>query len=81
MHNRRSNKAIEIDFEAEHQKHVDYIKSQIGKPVPLSHAYTKGEHPILVSIDGDKAVVRYRNGAELSNIPIKDLNDNTGYWM
>ncbi len=41
MHNRRSNKAIEIDFEAEHQKHVDYIKSQIGKPVPLSHAYTK----------------------------------------
>ncbi len=81
MHSRRRDRATEIDFEAEHQKHVDYIKSQIGNQVALSHSYTKGEHPILVAIDGDKAVVRYRNGAELSNIPIKDLNDDSGYWL
>ena len=70
----------EIDLEAEYNQHVDRIRSQVGEQVPLSYFYTHGEKPILVSIDGETATIRYRNGAELTGVPLRDLVNDAGYW-
>ena len=70
----------EIDFEAEYRQHVVRIRALVGEQVPLSRAYTQGEQPILVSIDGDTATLRFRNGAELVGVPLRDLVNDAGYW-
>jgi hypothetical protein len=50
------------------------------KPVPLSRSYTQGEQPILVAIEDGTATVRFRNGAVLTGVPIRDLVNDSGYW-
>ena len=70
----------EIDFEAEYQQHVARIRALVGEQVPLSRAYTQGEQPILISIDGATAALRFRNGAKLVGVPLKDLVNDAGYW-
>ena len=69
-----------IDFEAENRQWLDWIRDQIGREVPLSSAYTRGQKPILVSIDAERATLRFPNGAMLLNVPLRDLVDDAGYW-
>jgi hypothetical protein len=35
---------------------------------------------LLVSITGETATIRFPNGATLSQVPIRDLVDDSGYW-
>jgi len=70
----------EFDLEAEYQKHVDHVSTFIGKPIPLSRAYTQGEQPTLMSIEGGTATLRFRNGAVLTGVPLRDLVNDAGYW-
>ncbi len=69
-----------IDFEAETVRMLELIKAMVGKPVPLSTQYTRGERATLVAVDGDTATIRFRNGATLANVPIRDLVDDAAYW-
>jgi hypothetical protein len=69
-----------IDFELENNEEIESIKSKIGKQVPLSRRYTHGSNAILVSVDGDKATIRFPNGATLRDVPVRDLVDDSGYW-
>ena len=69
-----------IDFEFESAEEIETIKSKIGKEVPLSRRYTQGAKALLISIDGDKATIRFPNGATLRDVPIRDLVDDSGYW-
>lgn len=69
-----------IDFEGETKKEIETIKSRIGREVPLSHRYTQGTKAVLVSIDGETATIRFPNGATLSQVPIRDLVDDSGFW-
>lgn len=73
-------KTKEIDFEAEYQQHLTRVRARVGAQVPLSRVYTQGEQPILVSIDGETATLRFRNGAELVGVPLRDLVYDAGYW-
>lgn len=57
------------------------IRESIGKAVPIRQSYTRGEWPILVSIDGDLCTVRYGNRATLSDAPIRDLVDDSINWI
>ena len=77
---KRGRRPKELDIESESQKHNDWVRSMIGKQVPLSRAYTQGDQPVLVSIEGNTATLRFRNGAVLDGVPIKDLVDDEGYW-
>jgi hypothetical protein len=76
----RGRKEKEIDFNAEAHQHQNLLRKMIGKPVPLSRSYTQGEQPILVAIEDDTATVRFRNGAVLTGVPIRDLVDDAPYW-
>ena len=69
-----------IDFESETRDEIDAIKSKIGQEVPLSRRYTQGSRAMLVSITGETATIRFPNGATLSQVPIRDLVDDSGYW-
>ena len=69
-----------IDFELETTNEIEAIKSKVGQEVPLSHRYTQGAKAMLVSITGETATIRFPNGATLSEVPIRDLVDDSGYW-
>jgi hypothetical protein len=69
-----------LNLEAEYQQHLSTLREMIGKPVPLSRSYTQGEQPILVAIEDGAATVRFRNGAVLIGVPIRDLVNDSGYW-
>jgi hypothetical protein len=73
-------KPQEINFGKEAEEHLKAIKSRIGKEVPLSNHYVRGQRPILVSIEGDTATLQFPNGATLLKVPLRDLVDDTGYW-
>jgi len=60
----------EFDLDAEYQKDVDHVSTFIGKPIPLSRAYTQGEQPTLMSIEDNTAKLRFRNGAVLTGVPL-----------
>ncbi len=59
---------------------VARIRGCIGKQVPLSCSYTRGERPTLIAIRNDMCVLQFRNGAIMQNVPIRDLVDDKGYW-
>jgi hypothetical protein len=69
-----------IDFEAEAKQHVDALRSQIGHQVPLSCSYVRGQKPTLLAIEGEFATLKFPNGAILSNVPPRDLVDDSAYW-
>lgn len=69
-----------IDFEAESRDEIEAIKSKIGQDVPLSRRYTQGPKALLIGITGETATIRFPNGATLSQVPIRDLVDDSGYW-
>ena len=74
------NKPKTIDIDAETRDEIEAIKTKIGQEVPLSRRYTQGAKALLVSIDGETATIRFPNGATLSQVPIRDLVDDGGYW-
>ena len=55
-------KPKEIDFRKEEETQLEAIKSRIGQEVPLSNRYVRGPRPILVSVEGTVATLRYPNG-------------------
>ncbi len=69
-----------IDFEGETRNEIEAIKSKIGQEVPLSRRYTQCSRALLVSIHGETATIRFPNGATLSQVPLRDLVDDSGYW-
>ena len=69
-----------IDFERETRDEIEVINFKIGQEVPLSRRYTQGTRALLVSITGETATIRFPNGATLSQVPIRDLVDDSGYW-
>ena len=69
-----------IDLERETTNENEAIKSKVGQEVPLSRRYTQGANALLVSITGETATIRFPNGATLSEVPIRDLVDDSGYW-
>ncbi|MFN7877127.1 MAG: hypothetical protein ACK5PB_17545 [Pirellula sp.] len=73
-------KPTTIDFEKEAWNEIEAIKSKLGQEVSLSHRYTLGVKAVLVSIDGETATIRFPNGAILSQVPIRDLVDDSGFW-
>ncbi len=73
-------KPKEIDFGKEDAVLLNAIKTRIGQEVPSSHRYVRGPRPILVSVDGDTATLRFPNGAMLAKVPLRDLVDDSGYW-
>ena len=77
---KRGRRPKELNLEAEYQQHLITLREAIGKPVPLSRSYTQGEQPILVAIENGTATVRFRNGAVLTGVPIRDLVDDAAYW-
>ncbi len=74
------NKPKEIDFEAEFEQHAAKLRSCIGSEVPLSHHYVRGAKPTLVSIECELATLRFPNGTIMTNVPIRYLCDDAGYW-
>ena len=80
MSMRRGRRIKEIDIDSAYREHVRWLESQVGQPVPLSASYTRGERPLLVSIEGETATVRFCNGAQLSGVPLRDLVSNDSYW-
>jgi hypothetical protein len=75
-----SKKPKEIDFRKEEEMQLEAIKSRIGQEVPLSNRYVRGPRPILVSVEGTVATLRYSNGAQLVQVPVRDLVDDSAYW-
>ena len=70
----------EIDFCQEAEDQLNAIRSRIGQEVPLSNRYVRGPRPILVSVEGGTATLRFLNGAFLVQVPLRDLVDDSGYW-
>ena len=69
------------EFEEETKKAIDAVRAQIGQPVPLSTRYVAADRPTLVAVDeNDRCTLRYRNGAVLTAVPIRDLVDDLSYW-
>ena len=75
-----SKKPKEIDFRQEAEDQINAIKARIGQEVPLSNRYVRGSRPILVSVEGETATLRFPNGASLVQVPLRDLVDDSGYW-
>ncbi len=69
-----------IDFEAESAAELDRIRAMVGQQVPLSQFYVRGVRPVLVEVYGDLAKLQFANGAVLSNVPLRDLVDDSAYW-
>ena len=69
-----------FDFDGESKEEIEAIKSKVGQEVPLSRRYTQGTRALLISISGETATIRFPNGATLSQVPIRDLVDDAGYW-
>ena len=69
-----------INFEAENRERLEQLRSMIGQQVPLSSAYTRGVRSLLIAIEGDRATLRFPNAAILTNVPLRDLVDDAGYW-
>ncbi len=74
------NQPKEIDFDAEYEVRAAKLRSSIGQEVLLSHCYVRGAKPILVSIDGELATLRFSNGTVMTKVPIRYLCDDSGYW-
>ncbi len=75
-----SRKPKEIDFRREAEDQLNAIRSRIGQEVPLSNRYVRGRRATLVSVDGETATLLFPNGATLTNVPLRDLVDDSGYW-
>ena len=73
-------KPKEIDFGKEAETQLNAIKAHIGQEVPLSSRYVRGPRPILESVEGETATLRFPNGASLVQVPLRDLVDDSGYW-
>ena len=56
------------------------LRSSVGSEVPLSHHYVRGAKPILVSIDGELATLKFPNGTIMTGVPIRYLCDDDRYW-
>ncbi len=69
-----------INFEKEIEQQVVQLRECVGKPVPLSCRYVRGDRPILVRIEEDTAMLRYPNGVTVAKVPLRDLVDDSGYW-
>ncbi len=69
-----------FDFEAESTAELDRIRAMVGRQVPLSQFYVRGVRPVLLEVNGDRATLRFANGAVLSNVPLRDLVDDSAYW-
>ena len=69
-------KPQEIDFGKEAEEHLKAIRSCIGREVPHSNRYVRGQRPILVSIEGETATLQFPNGALLVQVPLRDLVDD-----
>ncbi len=69
-----------FDFEAESTAELDRFRAMVGQHVPLSHFYVRGVRPVLLEVHGDRATLRFANGAVLSNVPLRDLVDDSAYW-
>jgi len=69
-----------IDFEGEAADELQSIRDRIGKEVPLSRRYTQGAKALLMSLEGETATIRFPNGAILTQVPLRDLVDDSGYW-
>ena len=69
-----------IGFEVESAAEFAAIRASVGKPVPLSVQYALGHRPILLDIENDLCLLRYPNGVEMHNVPIRDLVDDRAYW-
>ena len=69
------------DFEEETRKAIEAIRAKLGQPVPLSTSYVAAERPTLTAIDeNDRCTLRFRNGAMLTEVPLRDLVDGLSYW-
>ena len=73
-------KAKSFDFDAESAAELDRIRAMVGQHVPLSHFYVRGVRPVLLEVNGDRATLRFANGAVLSNVPLRDLVDDSAFW-
>lgn len=73
-------KQPEIDFEQEAASEVQALWDRIGKEVPLSMRYSMGPRATLVSIYGELAELVFPNGARLTDVPLRDLVDDSCYW-
>jgi hypothetical protein len=69
-----------FDFEAESAAELNRIRAMVGQQVPLSQFYVRGVRPVLLEVQGDRATLRFANGAVLSNLPLRDLVDDLAYW-
>ncbi len=72
--------AKSFDFEAESAAELDRIRAMVGQHVPLSQFYVRGVRPVLLEVQGDRATLRFAIGAVLSNVPLRDLVDDSAYW-
>jgi len=75
-----SKKPKDIDFRQEAENQLNAIKARIGQEVPLSNSYVRGTCPILVSVEGETATLRFLNGASRVQLPLRDLVDDSGCW-
>lgn len=73
-------KPKQLNFEKEIEQQVVQLGECVGKPVPLSCRYVRGDRPILVRIEEDTATLRYPNGVTVAKVPLRDLVDDCGYW-
>lgn len=69
-----------FDFEAESAAELNRIRAMVGQQVPLSQFYTRGVRPVLIEVNGDRATLQFSNGAVLSNVPLRDLVDDSAFW-
>ena len=69
-----------IQFELENAAEFAGIRASVGKEVPLSVQYALGQRPILLGIENDLRWLRFPNGVEMRNVPIRDLRDDRAYW-
>ena len=77
---RRTSRDQVLDLDEVYREHVQTLQQSIGQSVALSSSYTQGKQATLLSIEGETATIRFRNGATLSNVPLRDLVDDSAYW-
>ncbi len=70
----------QIKFVAVEAQERARVESLIGQEVPISLCYCLGAQPRLIAIEGERALLEFRNGARLWNVPLRDLVDDRGYW-
>ncbi len=62
---RREKPPLEIRAEA---TEIAQIWASLGKSVPLRTSYLRSDRPTFVAIDGDRCILRFRNGAALLEV-------------